>query len=258
MSELKFKQSAYAGQVFMPEGAPRATLVYVAGFPYSLGDNTIIRWAISRGFAVTFPQAPGTYDSDGIFNASNYARLLQQTVEDVNQQKLKGARRDSPSIELPPAVGLVSHSFGTLAATRAFRELPELELLVMFAPLLGYADSQDLGVREDLSAQYDYVSHTRPHTFRLTSKDAFIADARRRLGTASRGSSTRVLAFAGGRDSDLNVSVLQSVFEGWVHDAFGPQSDANLHVIPSAGHSISSLLDSDAVEVLDRVARASM
>lgn len=254
MSELKFKQSKYAGQVFLPQGPQRATLVYVAGLPYSTGENTIIRWALSKGFAVVFPQAPGTYDSDGRFSVASYARLLRLSIEDVNGGRLKGARPDGPYIKLAPVTGLISHSFGTLTATRVFCQLQNLELLLMFSPLLDYTNFDiDVGVRENLSEQYDYVKYSRPHTFRLTRKELFIADAYQRVSVSSRNPSSRICAFAGAKDSDLDTIALANGFEKWAQRTFGDAIDARIHITASGGHSISSILDSDALKVLENV-----
>lgn len=254
MIELKFKQPNYAGQVFLPQGSQRATLVYVAGFPYATGENTIIRWAVSKGFVVCFPQAPGTYDSSGRFSAGNYAKLLHQCIQDVNGEGLAGARANSTPIKLAPVAGLVSHSFGTLAATRVFCAFPSLEFLLMFAPLLDYSPSgSDVGVREDLSTQYDYVRHSRPHTFRLTRKDLFLADAHQHVAATPRTSNSLVHAFAGELDPDLDVEVLSNGFDKWSQDTFGSKVKARLHITPSGRHSISSILDSGALNVLERL-----
>jgi pimeloyl-ACP methyl ester carboxylesterase len=116
--------------------------------------------ANARGWNVVFPQFPGTYDSDGVFEVSSAASALRDLIPEVPRYT---------GFELP--LRIVAHSFGGFVLTSLLRLAPGLpiEKVLLLAPAVSF--QADVGFRVDFSAYLEAALAERPYTYRVGSRD---------------------------------------------------------------------------------------
>ncbi|MBF4996680.1 hypothetical protein IRT45_05865 [Nocardia sp. BSTN01] len=256
MKSLKIKQASYSAELFLPDTEPSSTYLYAAGFPYSIGKNSAISWLCSMGVAVFFPQAPGTYDSDGKFCPSSHAELLLRAATDINSNALTNARTGGALEGSVPAVrGIVAHSYGTIAALDFVKAYESVEVAILFAPILGYCkDHYGYGVREDLGEQISYVQRTRPHTFRLASRQVILEQSMRCARDISDSRTFRnafdIVGVVGDKDSTFDVEILSRHWESFITERIAGPVRTSLIRNENGGHSIGSILSADVDSVI--------
>ncbi|MGQ4268606.1 alpha/beta hydrolase family protein [Nocardiopsis changdeensis] len=247
MKSIKIKQSSYAGEVFLPSTSNiSGSCIFLPGFPYSLGKNSAISFMVSLGYAVIFPQPPGTYDSDGSYTPQNHVDLIGKVIEDAVHGRLAHAKTQHQLAPLPRPRGLISHSFGTVAAA-SYIQVDNLDWAILFAPILGYSPEEPShGVCEDLAAQISYVQRARSFTFRLGDVQEIIDQSWRlddQKNIAFKDCATLIIGIVGeADDSTFYVDTLKENWDQLIVDRFGRSASSSLMVVPEAGHSISALL----------------
>lgn len=253
MKTAKLKQETYAAELFVPNGGDsNRSCLFAPGFPFSPVVNDAIEWMVEHGYAVLFPQPPGSYDSDGSYSPTSHSTLLSMAANDMEKGRLTHAKTGASVPSLPRPEGIIAHSFGTVAAADCVAA-GGFRWALLFAPILGYCRSDpDFGVRESLASQIDYVARSRPFTFRLASSEEIITQSYKGQGSGvlAGGESVSVIGVVGDRDGAFDIERLSSDWTKLVQQRIGSASTSRLHIIPGAGHGITELLAPEVTETL--------
>ena len=151
-------------------------------------------------------------------------------------------------------IGLIAHSFGCYIAAKAARQISDIRVLGLFAPILGYASrNPDFGVREDGLKQLEYVIRARPHTYRFgpifdwekvfTGYDLVVDEKRKKP-------IERILCVVGDKDDDFDFNVLNKNINEILKLSCGNYLDLKFHIVKDAGHSKEDLVNAYAVNEL--------
>lgn len=247
MARYRFiTESGICCEVMSPKQSLMETAMVLLGFPATIGESALTNFLQELGFVVVQPQYPGTYDSSGVFTPDSATSSVTDVVRGLGRGFVTNLKRlDKQAIPALTSV-CVGYSFGAHIALHALAGLPDVRHLVLLAPAVTYGDSATGFDSEDLSFM-EYVSRSRPHTYRLGNMDRWselFSGRRNGFPSASGGNLQSVHAFVGDLDGSIVASRL-AVGLPQVMESIAPGVETTVHVVEGAGHSSSQLLNAD-------------
>lgn len=252
MKRYAYRQNGLSGEVFLePTATDPKVALFCFGFPGNMGANPTVEFLVDMGYAVMVHQYSGTYDSEGDFTV---ASSIQSTVAIANRVAAGAFTEIKTGKEIllgrAPRVSLIAgHSFGCFIGGRAATKIPSVSTVLLLAPVLGCGHGPiDYGVLEDGIAQLDYVRRARPYTYRFGDVEGWqsLFKGERDQWDPTGSEVTRALGIVGGRDTDLQATLLANTFQSIVSSVLGSRVTASIRVVNSAGHGDGELLDEES------------
>ena len=234
----------------MHSGRPcENSVLYMYGFPGSIGVNTLTEKLVSLDLMVLQPHFPGTYDSAGSFEPFSGSTVLS-TVYSHCDQVCKSVKSGKDIKILKPSC-VYGHSFGAFAALEGAYKAEGISKLVLLAPAISFKETQKgCGLIGEDVTHYDYVKRSRPYTYRLSERVHFEQLYSGNLENRNRKapvSLKNVVGIVGEEDKYFDLNILSDRFEGIVRSELVGTFDIGLHVVPGGTHSLNTLINQDEV-----------
>lgn len=226
------------------------------GYPATIGENRITNMLIENGYTAYQPHYPGTYDSSGEFDPNQSIQMVSSIVKGVKRGEvvnLKSQKKILTSRKIKICIG---YSFGCIIALKSMAMMPDVDRLILLAPVISYGPSKILsGFNTPDISFLDYLRRTRPFTYRLGKQkeweklfNGYYNDVK---NNSEKNNIKHVFGIVGEKDNYFDIKVLQENFKTIIRQYVGNSTKINLLTIKDAGHSSSDLLSSNDDQLQD-------
>lgn len=233
-------------EVVEPRGESKGNALILLGMPATIGETALTAVLTSQGWTTFQPHYHGTYDSDGLFSPASAAETVRSVARavatgEVLDVKSNRARKIAPNISL-----LAGYSFGAHVAFKTLAEFSDLRVLLLLAPAIAYGDDST-GFSAEGIGFLDYLSRSRPHTYRLADRSEWQGfysglDNNFSPRADSMAEPFTVIAYVGSDDNSIDADRLTAGLTGLVSGVLGDGTTCGVKVVAGAGHSSAEIL----------------
>lgn len=224
--------------------------VYFGGLPTTGGKNMATFFLAKQGYLVVQPQYLGTFDSEDVFSPDNLKVSIKKVITIFSKKNVFDIKKE---VNIPISGNIkvfVGHSFGCNAILHSHTILrDEIDLLLFFSPVIGFGSN--FGSFANPKEQIEYISRSRPYTYRLSNEDWMhyfdkdLKGVNSPLERLNKLNFCKTILFYGKLDANFDLEKIKSL----VQESNNPL--LNIHTVEGAGHGIESLLNNTTRKIIN-------
>lgn len=231
--------------------------LFLYGFPATIGSNELTEFLVDRGYTVLHPHYYGTYDSIGDFSPQSAYKTVEVINEIVKNSLVKNLKKNTV-YKLPNKISIcIGYSFGAYVLRHTIQYLNELEEVLLFSPVMSNNPENKLcWVNENGEEHFNYVMRTRPFTYRIKDKEAWMREyvndlqEEKRIGVNS---IKNVLWLYGKNDDAMIENEIKEKYLDSTKDCISNTANVAIFCVDEGSHGINTLMNDETIRILNSI-----
>ena len=231
--------------------------LFLYGFPATIGSNNLTEVLVGRGYTVLHPHYYGTYDSMGDFSPQSAFETVKTIVEIVKDSLVKNLK-STLMYKLPNTISIcIGYSFGAYVLRHTVQYLKDLEEVLLFSPVMSNSPTNKLcWVNENGQEHLNYVISTRPFTYRIKDKDAWMKSYVNDVYVEKKlevNNVKNVLWFYGKNDDAMIDHQIKEKYLVSTKECLSFNANVAIYCVDDGDHGINTLINNETIGILDSV-----
>ncbi len=231
--------------------------LFLYGFPATIGSNNLTEVLVDRGYTVLHPHYYGTYDSMGDFSPQSAFETVKTIVEIVKDSLVKNLK-STLMYKLPNTISIcIGYSFGAYVLRHTVQYLKDLEEVLLFSPVMSNSPTNKLcWVNENGQEHLNYVISTRPFTYRIKDKDAWMKSYVNDVYVEKKlevNNVKNVLWFYGKNDDAMIDHQIKEKYLVSTKECLSFNANVAIYCVDDGDHGINTLINNETIGILDSV-----
>lgn len=232
--------------------------LFLYGFPATIGSNNLTELLVDKGYTVLHPHYYGTYDSIGDFTPQSSFETVKIITDIVSNSLVRNLKSNSV-YKLPDKISIcIGYSFGAYVLRHTVQYLKDLEQVFLVSPVMSNNPSNKLcWVNENGQEHLNYVMRTRPFTYRIKDKAAwmkyYVNDMFVDNNPNVNNNIKNVLWFYGKNDDAMLELKIKEKYVYSTQECISCNADVLLYCVDDGDHGINTLINNKTAEIIDSV-----
>lgn len=257
MSRFRFIEKGLCCDVFYNKKKNiNKSVLFLYGFPATIGANNITDLLVENGYTVLHPHYYGTYDSEGDFTPQSAFKTVEIIVEILKESMVRNLKSNT-MYKLPNTISMcIGYSFGAYVLRHTIQHLKDVENILFFSPVMSNNPTNQLcWVNENGHDHLNYVLRTRPYTYRIKDKSAwmkeYVNDVYKECVCENR--VKNVLWFYGKKDEAMVEEKINEKYLQATKSCISINADASIYCIKEGDHGINTLLNEETKGMINAI-----